>query len=100
MPYITKDARLRLDSGEKPLNDGELCYLLYKEMLTIYKAQEESFTAARFAMQKAQIFTSLPVGMSEETVATVTKMAKLEFYRRIIAPYEDKKREENGDVEA
>ena len=27
------------------------------------------------------------------------EMAKLEIYRRLIAPYEDKKKEENGDIE-
>ena len=31
-------------------------------------------------------------------VISTLECAKLEFYRRAVAPYEDKKRKENGDV--
>jgi hypothetical protein len=40
-------------------------------------------------------------GTSYNTLSDVIKAfecAKLEFYRRMVVPYEDKKREENGDV--
>ena len=32
------------------------------------------------------------------SVMGVLESAKLEFYRRVVAPYEDKKIEENGDI--
>ena len=40
-------------------------------------------------------------GLGYETLNTVggaLNYANLEFYRRVVAPYEDRKREENGDV--
>jgi len=33
-----------------------------------------------------------------ESIIGMLESAKLEFYRRLMASYEDKKKEENGDV--
>ena len=54
------------------------------------------------------VVTSLLHGISEKrglsygqlnALVGVLECAKLEFYRHIVAPYEDGKRVENGDVE-
>jgi hypothetical protein len=86
MPYIKKEDRIDLDecindlemyiNNEKP---GELCYVIYKVLNDLTKENK--------------CFKTMSSLISE------VECAKLEFYRRIVAPYEDKKIEENGDVQ-
>ena len=88
MPYISKNDRLRfdvtlaclsdevLDSG---LSNGDLNYLI---------------------TQLGRLYI-LKHGTSYNTLSDVIKAmecAKLEFYRRVVAPYEDQKIQQNGDV--
>ena len=83
MPYITEEDRVKF---EKTLEDltvptvaGELNYLftcIIKQYLT----------------QKGVSYTNM------NEVVGVLECAKLELYRRMTAPYEDKKIFENGDV--
>jgi len=56
--------------------DGELNYIITRML-------KESYPLRYFNLNRA-------VGVLE--------CAKLEFYRRVVAPYEDTKIEENGDV--
>jgi len=88
MPYIPQKDRNRfrgplalleneIDTGG--LSNGDLNYLIT--------------TLARFYLNKH--------GMSYNTLSDVVKAlecAKLEFYRRIVSPYEDYKIRENGDM--
>lgn len=84
MPYITKDAREALefdltDIGGSAETPGELNFLL-TELLVGYLDEH---------------------GRSYGTINDILgalEGAKLEFYRRVVAPYEDKKIAENGDV--
>lgn len=80
MPYISKDARLRIDNGGKPENAGELNYSITK-LIDAYLIQKGK-------LQYQQI----------NEVIGVLECSKLELYRRIVAQYEDKKISENGDV--
>ncbi|MFH1947336.1 MAG: hypothetical protein ABIJ23_04235 [Candidatus Magasanikbacteria bacterium] len=85
MPYIIQADRDRLDPKIKELADtinmesraGELNYTITKLLLALKGAG------------KYKDYNEL-MGALES--------AKLEFYRREIAPYEDVKVEENGDV--
>jgi len=85
MPYILQSNRDRLDPKIKELaktidfnqRAGELNYTITKLLLTLKGAE------------KYQDYNEL-IGALES--------AKLEFYRREIAPYEDVKVKENGDV--
>lgn len=79
MPYILQKDRERVAYDLTPKNAGELNYLI-TEMLISYIGPE-----ARY--QKIN------------DVIGVLECAKLEFYRRLAAPYEDFKEEENGDLE-
>lgn len=90
MPYIT-EGRRRL--YKKPLDElieildtetdhgcqfsGDVVYVIYKILKSLYSD-----------------------GRFEERVNAlkVLESAKLEYYRRIVAPYEDQKIEDNGDV--
>jgi hypothetical protein len=76
MPYITKERREGLVS---PGNAGELNYIL-------------SNSINNYIVRK---------GLSYETINAcigALECAKLEVYRRVAADYEDKKKNENGDV--
>lgn len=82
MPYIAKDDRADLDPwGKIPAVDtpGELNYQITR-LCALY------------------LYTH---GQSYKTINDclgAMEGAKLEFYRRVASPYEDKKCEQNGDV--
>lgn len=86
-PYIKPEQRPALDGFLEPLileivgsnparRDGEVNYVITRLLHALYR---ESY----FDMNAA---------------LGVLEAAKLEFYRRRVAPYEDKKVRENGDV--
>jgi len=83
MPYITQGARRRLTiaEGEEPIpeSSGELNYVITKLVDGYLK---------RVGMNYASL----------NSVIGVLECAKLELYRRIVIPYENKKKLENGDV--
>ena len=80
MPYVTElEREVLVKYGSTAGNVGGLTFQL-TELVTEYLSRHpESFS--RFG----------------EAVAAL-ECAKLELYRRVVAPYEDKKCEENGDV--
>lgn len=85
MPYIKKLARKIIDEIVDDAHfsvaaNGSLNYFLVKLMLVRRKLEGESYT-----------FYKNYIGELE--------MAQAEIYRRYVAPYEDKKMKENGDVE-
>lgn len=80
MPYIKTEARAVLDGGaDAPIDAGELNYLITKMCIHYIKNNE-----ARY--------------QSINDVIGALEGAKLEFYRRYAAPYEDEKIKQNGDV--
>jgi hypothetical protein len=76
VPYIPQHRRI--EALILPEGAGELCYALTDTCID-FLPPDPSF--ADFAQVIAALETT-----------------KLEFYRRMIAPYEDDKRLENGDV--
>jgi hypothetical protein len=82
MPYIAQDRREDINphsyDAAFPTNAGELNYVI-TAYLTEYLAGETNYYRIN-------------------EVIGVLECAKLELYRRVAAPYEDKKKEENGDV--
>jgi len=80
MPYIKKEARTRLEQGGQPENAGELNY-------SISKLVDD------YLLRKGDLRYEY---LNE--VIGVLECAKLEVYRRIAVPYEDKKLKESGDV--
>lgn len=80
MPYITQAAREFLEyEGAIPENAGELNYLITTIIHDYWRANGQNY----------QAFNDI-IGALEG--------AKLELYRRKVAPYEDLKIQENGDV--
>ncbi len=79
MPYVTQEARDRLNAGGDPQTSGELNYVL-----TVY--------CADFLLRSQQRYQDMNDVMGALTGALA------EFQRRIVGPYEDIKARENGDV--
>jgi len=80
MPYIDKTLRRKLAEGEAAESPGELNYLI-TQMVDDYIRRKGGVRYAHL----------------NEAVG-VLECVKLELYRRIAAPYEDRKCEESGDV--
>lgn len=81
MPYVDQDTRRRVDQRWCPNTPGELTYAitrLVNEWLNLRKPEPdfERYSSAVGALE----------------------CCKLEIYRRLIVPYEQKKCELNGDV--
>ena len=84
MPYIKKDKRAALDPHLAELarsveTEGELNYCIYKLSLLLIERLGESYD--NYSM-----------------CSSAMEHAKLEWYRRRVGPYEDKKIVENGDI--
>lgn len=83
MPYIQQKDREKFDKAIEefpiPTSPGELNYVITRLVHRMVAALGESYRVY-----------NVMVGVLE--------CVKLELYRRKVAPYEDKKIEENGDV--
>jgi hypothetical protein len=80
MPYIKKEDRCRLETDIIPLNCGELNYAIHS-LITNYVGRH---------------------GLSYQTcndISGALSNVNSEFYRRKAAQHEDKKKEENGDID-
>jgi hypothetical protein len=78
MPYINQSDREEISKGRQPTTSGELNYLITTIIFDYYNRY--------------------PCYSLINDVVGALEGAKLEFYRRVAAPYEDKKVKENGDV--
>ena len=79
MPYITQERRDAIDNLEIPRDAGELNYLLTSICFEYIVNRTRNYQAIN-------------------DVVGALEGCKLEFYRRLAAPYEDRKIIENGDV--
>lgn len=80
MPYIHPNRRIAMSKGVVPLNAGELNYNLTQEVL-------------RYVRERG----GPNYGVFNDVLGVLTAMQH-EIYRRLVAPYEDRKITENGDV--
>lgn len=84
MPYITQERRAAFDAhldaiGEELESGGEINYCVYRLCLAFLRRKGMSYTTSMIP------FSALGA-------------AQMELYRRVVAPYEDVKIAENGDV--
>jgi hypothetical protein len=79
MPYIAKSRRPALEPSGRPETAGELNYAVTR-------------LVDRYLGEKGLRYQHI-----NEAIG-VLECAKLELYRRIASPYEDKKIQEEGDV--
>lgn len=81
MPYIAQRDRANIDRWLgllRPKTVGELNYVITRILLAFLPKN--------------------PSYSDFNGIMGVLESAKIEFYRRAVAPYEDNKREDNGDV--
>lgn len=92
MPYIQQGWRGVFDPllkplaeylSEHPISEGDLNYIITKILMMVL---DGSFRIKPASYRDLNL------------ILGVLEAVKQEFYRRVVAPYEDKKREENGDV--
>ncbi|MFP4084253.1 MAG: DUF6899 family protein [Desulfonatronovibrio sp.] len=84
MPYITQDRRAVFDEvlqelAENVQNQGELNYCIYKLSRLIINRTGKSYASLSMC-------------------SSAMEHAKLEWYRKVLSPYEDEKILENGDI--
>ncbi len=79
MPYITPDRRIALENGTRPATAGELNYQLTQAIKSYWLASPRNYQAIN-------------------DIVGALDGARAEFQRRIVAPYEDQKIKDNGDV--
>lgn len=79
MPYIAKAERDYIAAGNPPTTVGELNYCITALIMSYARAGTMSYLVIN-------------------DVLGAMKGAELEFYRRVAVPYEEAKREANGDV--
>lgn len=82
MPYVSPGQRALLLSGSPPTNQGELNFLLTTVCLEYLKHNFEGDLRYK----------------SVNDIVGALECCKLEVYRRLAIPLEDKKIKENGDV--
>ena len=80
MPYNKQEERNQLDTEQYPVNAGELNYCIHILLERYIKQKGESY----------QVYND---------IQGVLRCVADELARRRIGPFEDKKKEENGDIE-
>lgn len=83
MPYIKEARRLEIDmyeyDGKPPQTTGELNYVITKLILNYWNGGRKDYQRIN-------------------DIIGALEGAKTEFQRRTVAPYEDRKIQENGDI--
>ena len=81
MPYITQDRRRTLAAGE---------------LLDVFKVGDLNYMLTSLVLQYLEDNGHDYQRMND--VLGALEACKLEFYRRVVVPYEDQKIKENGDI--
>ena len=89
MPYVTQAVRDHIARGGPATTKGDLTYQITLAVLDYLKWRAEYNPAAVRAGPSFDHYA--------DAIAAL-ECAKLELYRRLLAPYEDRKIQENGDV--
>lgn len=84
MPYIAEAGRSKLSYSPSPLNAGEMQYAIAKMIQKYLERQAEENGQVRY--------------QDMNDIMGALAGAQMEFYREVVAPYEDKKINENGAV--
>lgn len=81
MPYLARHIRDQMTGlgARLPVNAGELNYAITRLLISYWGRRDHHYQEIN-------------------DILGALEGAKLEFYRRVVAPYEDEKIVENGDV--
>lgn len=102
MPYITKEFREEVKREKFIRQPGDAVFLIYEVLVKEWK-HEPRFTTAFNLLHKRQVMLNKLwqeyENFSPANWETAFDLAYMEFYRQYVGPYEDKKKQEYGDVE-
>ena len=111
MPYIKAEQRSLLSRQPLAIESvGDLNYLAFTKMVEIWNSNKKYETVHKIKKlvrspdsteEFGQLLYLVPkaaIGYDAEDVKAAIELAFLEFYRRIVAPYENQKAKENGDL--
>lgn len=109
MPYLTDTDKMKLD--EKPLEQwsaGDINYAVTNRAIARLMTMEVNYNNLQSVFHMIPKFAKEFADMIDcdcseydfylRRFMGAADLARLEFYRRLIAPYEDMKIKENGDV--
>jgi hypothetical protein len=102
VPYLTPERKAEIDSGFRPTTKGDLTYLITRALLgerrqvdfgLLFDIMGGLDCAGREYRRRRPALSADDVKMLSELEWFAT-----DFYDNVIAPYEDTKIEQNGDV--
>lgn len=93
MPYISRENRNKFDYIRDPINE-DFYFKMYTELRT---TGELNYVITDILDSQLIVRGGVNYQNINEMIG-VLECVKLELYRRVAAPYEDKKMQENGDV--
>ena len=96
MPYVKKDQRETVDPAVDALAEAVKKATVYTGMANRPVLPDGALNYAITTLLQKTVCPSNYVEF--ERVIGILECAKLEFYRRAVAPYENVKAKENGDV--
>lgn len=94
MPYIAKKKREEIENDLERLVTNIFCETDSKDLAGVCNYTITCFLNRVYKTSKHGVLSY----RDYNEIIGVLESAKLEFYRRQVAPYENKKIEENGDV--
>lgn len=97
MPFITPDRRIRMSNNAISAGDlqpGDRCYFYYKRLVDTWKAEPRWTTAHNLYRQ---VRSSIHNVQNPDDAAAY-ELAWQCFFHFYVLPYEELKREENGDI--
>ncbi|MCK5017962.1 MAG: hypothetical protein KAS32_12975 [Candidatus Peribacteraceae bacterium] len=105
MPFIKQEDRERIDSGGSLNVVGDLCYVAYKHMVSIWKGTPRWTTAHsiyktmhRTTQDLWWLKWSQKTNLETEDFEVASSLAWQVFFNIYVMDYERKKLKENGDI--
>lgn len=102
MPFIPQSKRLDLENGGQPEVVGDLCYLVYKEMVKQWK-ENPRWTTAHTIYKSLYIYWPMFGDIAKDYIEgtdfqPAKELAWQVFFQNYVMPYEREKEKENGSI--
>jgi carbamate kinase len=95
MPYLKQKDRTSLDKLQRRVETpGDVAYVVTRDALDLLP---EKFRFADLAKEMGRMYRKIRADDKDEEVGAIL-CAMMEYYRRLVAKYEDKAIKRNGDM--
>ena len=106
MPFVTPSKRISLDNKGTIEVPGDLCYVIYKRLMRVWKDEPRWTTAHEmYKLYMSEMTTNWLRDWSNRTrlthadLTTAAALAWQVFFHKHVMDYENKKIIENGEIE-